>query len=241
MSTQNLADRLHEIILFATAEHRRFKQMEELTNIPADRWKNFWLGRQRPTSEMIEAICQAYPQFAFWLTTGCAIGLGHAAPGPHGYPAKSEALVATTDFMQTTIKSRQQAVAVAQAWTTEDVDQSFDDNTLRTMSTLLPDTMTASLKKAQADEANAYLIHLAEILLEMKIPTRTETDGRWREGLWKDVPLVDGSNLRNRLPAVRALLQYAYRNARIAEQMLNITAVEQKIEEKLSLEGQSGT
>jgi hypothetical protein len=137
--------------------------------------------------------------------------------------------------MQRTIKSRQQAAAVAQTWTKGTENESCDDVTLRALSNLLPEEMTVELKKSQADEANAYLVHLAEVLLEIKIPSAEEHYERWKEGIWKDVPFVDCSSWKSRLPAVRALLQHAYRTARNAEQMLSIASVERKIEEMLNL------
>lgn len=70
MSDTNLSQRLHELIVFVTDEYRRYKQLETITNIQADSWKSWFHGRQRPTSEMIEAAAQEWPEFAFWLVTG---------------------------------------------------------------------------------------------------------------------------------------------------------------------------
>lgn len=81
MSTNTLANRMLEVIQAMTGSKRRFKELEELTGIPSDRWSAFSLGRQRPTAEMIESVCKEWPQFAFWI----AIGItdperGHVAP-----------------------------------------------------------------------------------------------------------------------------------------------------------------
>ena len=54
----------------AAPKQRRFKQLEEWTGIASDRWSAVSLGRQRPTAEMIEALCTRYPEMALWLTTG---------------------------------------------------------------------------------------------------------------------------------------------------------------------------
>lgn len=70
MSTSNLADRLLLLIKMSTQEHRRYKELEEKTGIAADRWKAFALGRQRPTSEMIEAVGKMKPECCQWLLTG---------------------------------------------------------------------------------------------------------------------------------------------------------------------------
>lgn len=49
---------------------RPFAQLAAMSSIPATSWQNFMRGRQRPTHEMIEAVCTAWPEFAFWVATG---------------------------------------------------------------------------------------------------------------------------------------------------------------------------
>lgn len=70
MSTDTLASRMLLLIQKTTREHRRYKELEEQTMVPADRWKAFALGRQRPTAEMIETLARKWPEHALWLTTG---------------------------------------------------------------------------------------------------------------------------------------------------------------------------
>lgn len=70
MNTNLLKDRLKELIEFKTNARGRFAELEELTGSSANSWKSFWHGRQRPTSEMIEAICEIWPEYALWLATG---------------------------------------------------------------------------------------------------------------------------------------------------------------------------
>ena len=202
-----------------------------MTSIPADRWKNFWLGRQRPTVEMIEAVCREHPQFAFWLTTGCTLGNGHAAPGLNGYPTKSPASKASADYLKLAIKSREEALEAVRNWSSG--EDKVDDETLRVMSTLLPEEMAANLIKIRTDEQNAKLIYIAECLVELDIPSIADQDGRWKTGIWKNLSQTNQASWRDMLPVVRALLQEAHQNARNADQMLNIMAVEREIEEKL--------
>lgn len=81
MSKLNLSERMRELIVFATDEYRRYKQLEITTGIQADTWKSWFHGRQRPTVEMIESAGKQWPQYAFWLTTGFTdIAHGHIAP-----------------------------------------------------------------------------------------------------------------------------------------------------------------
>lgn len=68
--SSNLSDRLMILIEYTTAKHRRFKQMEEITGIDADRWTAYANGRQRPNFEMIEAAGKANPNLCLWLVTG---------------------------------------------------------------------------------------------------------------------------------------------------------------------------
>ena len=83
MSTATLPDRINLLVQALTQENRRYKHLEDLTGIPADRWKAFALGRQRPTAEMIEAVCLVWPEHAYWIATG----LTDSVEGSVGIPA----------------------------------------------------------------------------------------------------------------------------------------------------------
>lgn len=64
-----MRERLIELIEKTTRETRRHSDLEKLTGISASSWKQFYIGRQRPTDQMIEALCSAYPQCVLWITT----------------------------------------------------------------------------------------------------------------------------------------------------------------------------
>lgn len=66
----NLPSRLLYIAAQLFPAYRRFKALEEKTGISSDRWKAFFLGRQRPTVEMIEGFGNAFPEYSEWLLTG---------------------------------------------------------------------------------------------------------------------------------------------------------------------------
>ena len=73
--------RMREVIRAVTSDKRRLKELEEETGIPSKNWKNAWLGTQRPTAHMIEALARRWPQYAFWLSTGLTDPKnGHTAP-----------------------------------------------------------------------------------------------------------------------------------------------------------------
>lgn len=81
MAKNTLSGRLHLLITERTDEYRRFKSLETMTSIPSDTWKSWYHGRQRPTADMIEAICRCWPENAFWLTTGLSdVTHGHNPP-----------------------------------------------------------------------------------------------------------------------------------------------------------------
>lgn len=65
-----IQERLKAVIERTTDERGRFAELEKLTLISANSWKSFWHGRQRPTCDMIAAVCTRWPKFAFWLSTG---------------------------------------------------------------------------------------------------------------------------------------------------------------------------
>jgi hypothetical protein len=70
MEISNLSTRLLAAIKSGTSKKRSYKELEEQTGIPSDRWSAFALGRQRPTAEMIETACKIWPEHAFWIVTG---------------------------------------------------------------------------------------------------------------------------------------------------------------------------
>lgn len=81
LGTPSLSDRLKAIIEWGTNEGRRWKELEACSGIAANSWQQMWRGRQRPTTEMIEAIAQEWPAYAFWLVTGLTdTAAGHTAP-----------------------------------------------------------------------------------------------------------------------------------------------------------------
>lgn len=58
-----------------------WKRMEEVTGISSGRWRNFFSGQQKATTDMIAAAAHLYPYYAFWLATGITDSAnGHSAP-----------------------------------------------------------------------------------------------------------------------------------------------------------------
>jgi hypothetical protein len=55
--------------------------MEELTGVAAARWRKAYTYQQRPTPDMIQALCRLKPEYAFWIATGVTDAeYGHKAP-----------------------------------------------------------------------------------------------------------------------------------------------------------------
>lgn len=85
--------RLRAVIETVTDERGRFAELEKLTQVSANSWKSFWHGRQRPTCDMIEAICTHWPHHAFWIATGITDAkFGHVNErGEASFPEKRRA------------------------------------------------------------------------------------------------------------------------------------------------------
>ncbi|UDL05727.1 DNA-binding protein [Marinobacter sp. CA1] len=49
------------------------KEMERLTGIDREKWNAIRAKRRRVNEDDIEAFNEAFPQFAYWLTTGKTI------------------------------------------------------------------------------------------------------------------------------------------------------------------------
>lgn len=70
MTEAKLRERLMALLREVTTDARRYKELEELTDIASDRWKAVFMGRQRPTLEMVEFTAKLWPDYAYWLVTG---------------------------------------------------------------------------------------------------------------------------------------------------------------------------
>ncbi|MFM0230817.1 hypothetical protein [Paraburkholderia sediminicola] len=83
MSTEDLDIRVRTraLIEHAVDAPRRFKDLEEIAGISAGTWRTFWTRSTYPSAQMLEALAQAWPQYAFWLVTGVTDpDSGHVAP-----------------------------------------------------------------------------------------------------------------------------------------------------------------
>lgn len=79
--SEGLTERARKVIFEQIHATRRFKVLEEMTEISSEGWKSFMYGKQRPTAAMIEAVCKKWPQYAFWVATGVTDpDYGHVAP-----------------------------------------------------------------------------------------------------------------------------------------------------------------
>lgn len=87
MSTDNLdiQGRTRALIEHAVQPSRRFKELEEIAGISAGTWRTFWTRNTYPSAQMLEALAQTWPQYAFWLVTGITDpDGGHVAPPAEG-------------------------------------------------------------------------------------------------------------------------------------------------------------
>ncbi len=65
-----IEDRLLEVARSKLDEQRLFAELQAISNMKSDRWKNVAHKKQRATSEMIEWACQRWPEMAYWIATG---------------------------------------------------------------------------------------------------------------------------------------------------------------------------
>lgn len=67
---EELRERFLFVIELWAADKYRYAWLEKRTGIPAARWQNVLLEKQLPTLEMLIVICDALPQYVFWLMQG---------------------------------------------------------------------------------------------------------------------------------------------------------------------------
>ena len=78
---KNLEERSKILIEQQTTGSRKWKELEQVSGISGATWRTWWQKNKPPSGEMIEKLCAAWPQFAFWLTTGITDTVaGHIAP-----------------------------------------------------------------------------------------------------------------------------------------------------------------
>jgi len=62
-------------------QHGFWGKLANQTGIVATRWRKAYTHQQRPTPDMIEALCRLKPEYAFWIATGITDAEnGHKAP-----------------------------------------------------------------------------------------------------------------------------------------------------------------
>jgi hypothetical protein len=67
---KTITERLKALIDHTLLPERKFKALEELTNISSGTWRTWWNRDSKPSGEMIEAVAKNWPECAFWLVTG---------------------------------------------------------------------------------------------------------------------------------------------------------------------------
>jgi hypothetical protein len=76
-----LEDRVTLVLREAGEVYGMWQRLEEKTGIAAARWRKAYTFQQRPTPDMVQAICRLRPELAFWIATGITDAEnGHKAP-----------------------------------------------------------------------------------------------------------------------------------------------------------------
>lgn len=109
----SLRTRLAELIDQKTESEgkARFKYLEKITGIKTTHWRDFSSLKQRPTVEMIEAVCKLWPEHALWLTTGITDAEhGHIAPRKGNFPKDFQKLDTASSLFKKSIEALDAAI-----------------------------------------------------------------------------------------------------------------------------------
>ncbi|MRR50417.1 MAG: hypothetical protein EG825_05805 [Rhodocyclaceae bacterium] len=68
-----LRDRLVFLIDTWAPQQGKYKFLEDKTGIQGTKWQNLFLGKQKPTVEMLMAVASRRRQYAYWLLLGSEI------------------------------------------------------------------------------------------------------------------------------------------------------------------------
>ena len=112
----SLSERFVQLIDAKTELGRRWTFLEEASGIPKLSWRKAYIGGQRPTAEMLEAVGRLWPEHAFWLTTGCTDNRnGHSSPDHRSeYDAGYEPRPSAVEFLRLQVQLRQLSTPTAQ-------------------------------------------------------------------------------------------------------------------------------
>jgi hypothetical protein len=75
-----VSERLRDLITERYPARGRFTVLGQVSEINANRWKNFYYRKQEAAADMVGFWCKKYPMDERWLTTGTR------APAQDGYP-----------------------------------------------------------------------------------------------------------------------------------------------------------
>lgn len=67
---KTMAERTKSLISNQTNASKRFKELEDLTQIPGATWRTWWTKDKPPSGEMIESIGRVWPEYIFWMVSG---------------------------------------------------------------------------------------------------------------------------------------------------------------------------
>ncbi|MCW5119982.1 hypothetical protein B7L17_019800 [Burkholderia cenocepacia] len=215
---RDIADRMIAIVNAETPEGRRFKALEEFSQIPAVSWRKAYLRGQRPTAEMIEAVSQRWPQYAFWLVTGITDPeRNHIAPATaaSGYPVMRgvEQPWATREFCY--------LIAARKSEPTDDVERmvrrrQIQDAALQAMEKVISPAANVSYEKAmrvlgESGQHDFYPLALDPEYLSIRKARRDAEDQLRKDGFsWFDNVLSSVKIDKRLLQNPKALLSKVF-------------------------------
>jgi len=87
-----MKERIRELIdTYGSSERKKYKEIEALTGVKADSWKNVLKGNQRVNQDHINAISEFFPSHLYWIITGKTIPIaGQIAPNDNLLEVKQQ-------------------------------------------------------------------------------------------------------------------------------------------------------
>ncbi len=175
MSNTTLQSRLLMLIREEVKQSRKFKELENLTGIPADRWSAVEHGRQRPTCEMIEAVCKQWPQYAYWLATGFVdSNYGHSVPFIEAWQHMRKNTPESYKYLKLAIEAVDKSNDYAEKLSTSKIYEKWMENKNNPSTLNIP---VQNLGEQLAKFEQPDLKNLHEILFKMNVASSL----RWAE------------------------------------------------------------
>jgi hypothetical protein len=191
---KELSERLRELVEKEYPQRGRFTELEKVSGISSNRWKNFYYRKQEATQEMTQFWCNSYPIESDWLLSGVK------APEQKDFPFGAR--IPTRHEGQTIADRLNWVIS---EWASPKGEQLFNYLEQRSKGKILAAEWAQLILKAAAPTVEMITVvcqarpHFAEWIINGHVQHLPQVDPTNQESVkrWKDVENASWENMMN--------------------------------------------